>query len=281
MVIQGFVYVANTEAYVAEALFSVRSLRRHMPSASVSLIAPRGLWNQVDGFFDHLIEPTLPDMTPIVKNDAHLAPYERVAFIDTDTYFTADYMECFRVLERNDLALAHEPARGWDYPTDVPRAFCELNTGVILFNNNAKVKAFFTAWLERYRHLLAKHQFRADQNSFRETLWESNEIRFCVLPTEFHAIIGKPLALAWEARLLHGRGSLEQAHRLLNQRIGFRAYMPGIGCLISFRGRKALLFDVIRLLGGYVLGFLYPDRLCNTEFSGMKKPHNWFAGEEP
>jgi hypothetical protein len=63
----GFVYVANTEAYIIEAIASAQSLRRHMPKAAVSLIAPEQLWPHRPDLFNTLIRPTAPPTTIFVS----------------------------------------------------------------------------------------------------------------------------------------------------------------------------------------------------------------------
>lgn len=276
---RGYVYVANTQAYLAEALTSLRTLRTAMPGASVALIAPRNLWQASGDAFDYLIEPTLEDQTPIVKNDAHLAPFDQVAFVDTDTRFLSDHTMVFGILESFDIAAVHEPTRGWDYPTTAPKAFCELNTGLIVFRNNTKVRQFFGRWLTTYRQMLAAQGLRNDQPSFRQTLWDSPEIRVAVMPSEFHAIVGKPCAIAWDALLIHGRDDLKRAGERLNARSGYRAYLPGVGCAYPFSGRRQLLRDWLRLNASYLAGFLRPRKRFGPPQSAHPTPHRWYLGE--
>jgi hypothetical protein len=274
----GFVYVANTEAYITEAIASAESLRRHMPQAAVSLIAPEQLWPHRPDLFNTLIRPTRTEKTPIVKNDAPLASYGRVAFIDTDTRFAADFMECFDVLDRFDLALAHEPTRGWNYETSAARAFCELNTGVILFRNTLPVRTFFAQWLIHYQSMLTELGLRNDQPSFRQALWENSGLSLCTLPTEFHCIVGKPVSLAWEVRLIHGRGDLSYDEKLINAQLGYRSYIRGIGCFTPYAGRLKLLRDWLRLTRRFAKGFFSPG-VFDVEFTRIPLPHKWHLGE--
>ena len=273
----GFVYVANTLAYVLEAKASLRSLRLHHPAAKVALVAPENLWADAQGF-DIYVEPDLHDRTPIVKLDARKVPFERVCFLDTDTRVTGDMAQAFSLLNRYDICLAHEPTRGWDYEIAAPLAFCELNTGVIYFRRTDKVLAFFDLWLALYRTMLAEQGLRNDQPAFRRALWEASEINAWVLPSEFHAIVGKPVSIAWNARLLHGRANLASVEQLINAKMGCRTYVPGVGCLYPFRGRKGLLLDWFRLTIRYFLHFV---RHNNSLELGAKQPqpHRWHLGE--
>lgn len=279
LVERGFVYVANTRAYIDEAVSSVRSLKAVMPDELAALIAPRSLWEEARSYFDLLIEPTLADQTPIVKNDAPLAPFKRVVFVDTDTRFLMNYSRVFDILDAFDIAAAHEPTRGWDYSTSAAIPFCELNTGLIAFNNVPHVRDFFAQWLVNYRKMLQDQGLRNDQPSFRQTLWERRDIRLAVLPTEFHAIVGKPCYLAWDALMLHGRGDLVLAGNQINRSSGYRAYLPGLGCLFPFTGRRRLLLDWLRLTRSVAKGILHPNQSFGMVPVGRRLPHRWYLGE--
>lgn len=276
---RGYVYVANTEAYIQEALRSAKSLKKAMPSAQIALIAPEPLWISTNSIFDFLIKPELDDRTPIVKNEAPKAPFDEVAFVDTDTRFLGDHSTVFDVLGAFDIAAAHEPTRGWDYPSKAPNVFCELNTGVLVFRNSPKVRRFFENWLQNYRQMLAEHGLRNDQPSFRQTLWESPDIRLAVLPSEFHAIVSKPCSVAWKALLLHGRDDLERTGQLINAQLGYRAYLPGIGCSYPFAGRRQLIRDWRRLNAAIVAGLLRPLKRFGPPDTDGPSPHQWYLGE--
>ncbi len=276
---RGYVYVANTEAYILEALRSAKSLKRFMPSAQIALVAPKVLWELSGGIFDFLILPDLEDRTPIVKNDAIKAPFDEVAFIDTDTLFIGDHSHVFDVLEAFDIAAAHEPTRGWDYRISAAKSFCELNTGVLVFRNTPKVRQFFSRWLLIYRNMLAEQDLRNDQPSFRQALWEIQDIRLAVLPSEFHAIVGKPCSIAWDALLLHGRDDLVRAGRLINSKLGYRAFLPGIGCVYPFSGRRQLMRDWFRISLSMFIGLIDPTKRFGPPASGNPSPHRWHLGE--
>jgi len=275
----GFCYVANTAAYLAEALLSITSLKHHMPEARVCVIAPAAL-QQPHPLIADWRAPTLGDKTPIVKNDATLAPYDRVVFVDTDTRFLAPMMDVFPILDGFDLAAAHEPTRGWDYPTPAPAAFCELNTGVLVFKNTPKIREFFGFWLNEYRRLMAEQNLRNDQPAFRNALWLNPSIRLATLPPEFHCIIGKPVSLAWEARLIHDRGSnLTFVNAELNRTVGYRAFLPGLGSFFPFCGRRQWIRQWGRLSANWLLVLINPNRLKGS--ARQAKPHQWHLGETP
>lgn len=234
----GFVYVVNTQKYLEEALVSLASLRRHMPSAAVAIIThehlfredPSVCWVPLSQNYD----------TPIVKCEAIRCPFDRFVFLDTDTRVVRDVSKIFEPLDAFDCALAHEPTRGWDYLTKSPDAFCELNTGVMAFRKSHAVAEFFELWRATYDRMRAEQGLLNDQPSFREALWSSENIRLCTLPSEFHLVTGKPAYIAWDAHILHGRDNLAAVESVVNRCTGPRALMPTYGLLMPCNGRKSL-----------------------------------------
>lgn len=272
----GFCYVASTEGYIKEAEISISSLRRVMPNAQIAMVAPRHLWRR-DLLIDQWIDlPAGLPAAPIVKTSARLAPYERVIFIDTDTYVAGDLSDLFRLLDNFDLAVAHEPTRGWDYTTSAPLAFCELNTGVIVFRNDARVGEFFTTWEKQFAIMRQEQELTNDQPSFRTTLWENSDLRFTTLPSEYHLICGKPVAIAWEARLLHSRGNIEQMASVINGELGPRIFVEGWGILRGYRGRRLWIADYLTLTRNFLRVLLRP-----TSLQSRRSPVAWGAKKCP
>ena len=244
----GFVYVATGAAYLPEALQSAATLRRQHPEIPICLITdcpPPEL-----GPFTEIRRPASPVAhKPIDKLLAYEAPYERVIFLDTDTHVVDDLSPVFRVLERFDLALLQDVNRGWNYELpDVPLAFSEFNTGVIAFRRSDAVAQFFRDWRANYLRLRAELNLVNDQPSFRCTLFHS-PLRVAPLPNEFHFLGDFPNSTLWKVRLIHGRGDYARIERQVNEHLGLRAYVPELGVLPAYAGRKRLLTHLIRLLG--------------------------------
>jgi hypothetical protein len=235
----GFCYVANTEGYIEEALRSVASLRRASPSCPITIIAPRTLFRDHSDIMSWIELPADIPAGPIVKAAARFAPYDRVIFIDTDTFITDDFSDLFSILDAFDIAAAHEPARGWDYLTPVPRAFCELNTGVLVFRNSDKIAQFFSDWTANYSAIGLKN----DQPAFRLTLWQRPDIRVATLPSEYNIVCGKAAALMWNALVIHGRSDLERIALEINSEFGPRAFVPNRGVFFGYRGRRRWLIE--------------------------------------
>jgi Nucleotide-diphospho-sugar transferase len=235
----GFCYVANTEGYIQEALRSAASLRRASPGHPVAMIAPRTLFRDHPDILSWIELPANIPAGPIVKAAARFAPYDRVIFIDTDTFITDDLSDLFLILDAFDIAAAHEPTRGWDYPTPAPGAFCELNTGVLVFRNSDKIAQLFSDWTANYAAIGLKN----DQPAFRLTLWQRPDIRIATLPSEYNMVCGKASALAWKALIIHGRYDLERIALEINSELGPRAFVPNRGVFFGYRGRRQWLIE--------------------------------------
>ena len=272
----GFCYVADRIGYIDEAVASAKSLKEHMPAAEVALICPEALF-PANSLFDHHIVSREELKGPVAKAQVIEAPFDRVMLLDTDTLVARDLSGTFRVLEQFDIAAAHEPTRGWDYRCEAPPAFCEFNTGVVLFRKNAQVQRFFERWLEHYQRMRESDGLINDQPAFRSAVWESCSLRIATLPSEFHCIVGKPVSIAWEARLLHGRGNLRKVEQEINSRVGYRAFVPGWGQLRGYSGRRQLLRDYCALSRNFWRRFLFNAREMET--SG-EPPVQWGRGTE-
>lgn len=236
----GFVYVATGDGYLAEARRSAESVRHHHPQLPICLVTDQE--HAAGGPFTEIRRPRGPvGHQPIDKLLAIEAPYERCIFLDTDTFVLDDLSPVFEVLERFDLAAHQDVNRGWNYTLpDVPLAFSEFNTGVIAFRNAPAVQDFFRAWRGEYEQLHREFGFVNDQPAFRRTLFHS-ALRVAPLPSEFHFLGNFPNAALWNVRLIHARGDYARIAREANGTLGSRAYIPNVGVVPAYAGRKAWL----------------------------------------
>ncbi len=247
---RGFVYVATGAGYVEEAMHSARSLARLHPGYPICLITDRGL------------APGSPFTSVMVRDDvlrkpidkllAIHCPFHRVIFLDSDTRSFGDLTPIFDVLDHFDLAALQDVNRGWDYELPgVPACFTEFNTGVLAFKKSSAVLEFFNRWRSDYERLQQQQphlNLNADQPAFRYALYHS-KLRIAPLPSEFHFISNFPNAALWRVRLIHGRGNYELIERQVNEIMGPRAYVPSLGVLQGFCGRKAWLLSACRWFG--------------------------------
>jgi hypothetical protein len=269
-----FVYVATGEGYVREAVHSGATLRRHHPEIPIYLLTdcpPKEA-----GPFTEVLRPRgLVEHSPIDKLLAYEAPHERVVFLDSDTHVLGDLTSMFEVLDTFDIALLQEVSRGWDYQLPgVPLAFPEFNTGVVAFRKSDEMKSFFEEWrvnFARFHETLLKRGTPfTDQPSLRYTLFHS-KLRVATLPSEYHFFGDYPNYIMWKALLLHGRGNYERVARQVNEQLGYRAYLPQIGVVTSYQGKKKLLSDWLRLTRR-MLRLL----VCGSENVNSKRPSMWW-----
>lgn len=241
---RGFVYVATGTAYLAEAQRSAASLRRHHRDIPICLVTDRAPADRTP--FDEIMLRADAQQKPIDKLLAWHCPYERAVFLDTDTCIFGDLSPLFDLLDRFDLAVLQDVNRGWSYELPgVPACFTEFNTGVIAFRRTPGVGAFFANWRRNHEHLGRTGGFVNDQPAFRQTLYAS-DLRVAPLPSEFHFLANFPNALLWKVRLIHARGNLEEMARQIDERLGCRVFIPEVGVVTRFAGRRRWLGETWR-----------------------------------
>lgn len=265
----GYVYVATGEGYVREAEMSARSLRAISPAAKICLITD--LPRSSDAPFDTVIVRADVQRNTADKLLAIDAPYDRIVFLDTDTFVCGPLDELFALVERFDLALLQENQRGWDYELPgVPLAFPEYNTGVIAFRRTPEVRAFFAAWRESYERLRAEKGLKSDQPAFRAALFHSS-LRVATIPSEFHFLGNVPNYAMWQVRLVHGRGDLPRIAALVNEQLGPRAFVPLVGVMRGYRGRRTWMAQLVRFAARTLRLLVRPPRDPSS-----LTPHKWW-----
>ena len=245
---RGYVYVANGEGYVEEAVRSARSLKKVQPDAKVCLLTKNEVSDKV---FDIVQKPSFTMCLPIDKVCAIEAPFEEIIYLDTDTYVVSNISDIFELLENFDLALLPALQRGWNYSLPgVPKVFSEFNTGVIAFRNTNKVKSFFHEWKSYHEEVQKDSDFpdrNADQPAFRSVLFHS-DLRVAPLPSEYHFRGHLPNYLMWDAKIIHCRGDLENISNIVNKELGARVYIPNFGIYGRYSGKRKVIRQFIQFL---------------------------------
>lgn len=222
----GVIYVAQGAGYLDLAIASARSLRALTPGLPIDLFCSEPVPGELLGgaVFDQL-QP-IPDGAPRAKIACMpLSRFERTLFLDCDTLVVKPLGDLFQILDRFELALAHDVRRisalvREGYAAETPYAFPQLNTGVLLYRRSAATQGFFADWARRYLEAgLAR-----DQVTFKDLIW-SSDIRFYVLPPEFNLrrvtemdgwepLDALPTIIHSHRLLQHLRGGGERVHRL-------------------------------------------------------------------
>jgi Nucleotide-diphospho-sugar transferase len=181
----GVVLVATgAETYIALAARAAASVKRHCPGLAVDLFTDQARELPV---FDRIHR--LPDPWFRSKIDGLMASrFQRTLYMDADMLALADFRDVFELLERFDVALAHDWFRNsplhhtfWRKP--LPAAFPQFNGGLIAIRRTPATTAFLEAWKAAVRST----DTGRDQISLRELLWES-ELRIATLPEEYNLL---------------------------------------------------------------------------------------------
>jgi len=181
---RGVIYVASGPDYRALAEASARSLRQVEPDLSVDLFTDEPAAVAAD-LFDAV--HAIADPHPRSKLDClGRTRFERTLYLDADTLVLAPLGDLFDVLERFDLAVAHDVRRATELIREsqgsaTPYAFPQLNGGVVLYRRSARMLDFLAEWARRF----ADSGGTRDQPVLKSMLWES-DLRFWVLPPEFN-----------------------------------------------------------------------------------------------
>lgn len=203
----GVIYVAEGPDYYDLAVQSARSLKQHNPDVLVDIFTDQ---NDRTNLFDRIM--LIPKGPTHKLASLPQSRFSRTLYLDCDTLVLAPFGDLFDLLDRFDLAVAHDVRRasslireGWEVET--PYAFPQMNAGVMLYSNTASMRAFLRDWQVAY----AKAGRKRDQVTFRDLLWRSR-LQFYVLPEEFNLRRTTQLD-AWEP--LDVRPTIIHSHRLL------------------------------------------------------------------
>jgi len=202
----GFVYIATGARFIEEAKASVASLKQHMPTAMTCCFTDD--INSARPYFDDVQLISSPYRNFFEKiPPLSLSPFDRTIFVDTDTIFAANMCDVFDLLSRFEIAVASDPF--FCGPSGIPACFSHLNTGLIAYQNTARVRAFFQSWFTDYQQEFnssADKKGCHDQISFQRALYNS-DLRLYILPTEYNfRIVCPQLVRIWApVKMMHAR----------------------------------------------------------------------------
>jgi hypothetical protein len=181
---RGVILAATGSAYRAMARNAAEGVKRHCSNLPIHLYADA---EDPAPCFDRV--RLLADPWRRSKIDAMLdAPFDRNLYLDADVFVVADVSDLFQLLDRFDIALAHDQERNgphgraiWRRP--FPASFPQFNSGVIVFRRCDAVLSLMGAWREAVRG----DALPRDQAALRELLWDS-DLRIATLPPEFNLL---------------------------------------------------------------------------------------------
>jgi hypothetical protein len=200
-------WIATGQRYIKEARRSAHRLSTVMPDLSRWLITDKetetGIFDGVMVVQDRKSDYWYLDSTRYFNASLGL-PYDKLLYLDTDTFVIDPIYDFLGVLEKFELVAVHAPGRRTcPSDNDLPDAFCEINVGVMAFWNDIQITNLFYDWLKRYE--AKKDVFRNnDQGPLREALWHS-EMPFYVAPPEYNCRFAFGGFARERVKVLHGR----------------------------------------------------------------------------
>lgn len=183
----GIFFIAFGDKYVNEAIHAAKSIKQR--SNIKTAICCDKISQAGKDFFDD-VQIIKPEHIRAKVDFLDQTPFENTLYLDSDTEIAEDISYIFGILDKYDLAMAHDFARKrarWskeipEYAA-IPEGFSEFGGGVILYN---KTRA--RDFIEKWRHYFYRNFHKTngwDQASLRIAAWESL-CSIYVLPTEYN-----------------------------------------------------------------------------------------------
>ncbi len=209
---KGIIFIAIGENWRQEAILAASKVRQFMPGIPITVFTDHFFNSPV---FDE-VRVAQPGSNPLLTKTLWMSqsPYEQTLFLDTDILLCDNIDDIFMLLDRFDLAVPHAPYRltgmGLSIPlpdfltSDIPACFPGMNTGMILFNRSQKIQEFLNHWGEYHLKLCTISPKAPNQPAFRTALYRS-DLRFAIIPEEYHCRFIYPFKVCGKVKALHGR----------------------------------------------------------------------------
>lgn len=178
----GVVFCAAGAHYVAMARAAAEGVRRTDPGLPCDLFTDAR--DPVEGF-DRTVPLSGDGRRPKIEA-MRRSRFERTLFLDADVFVVNPVGPALALLDRFDIALAHDFERNSPHGRRIwreaiPASFPQFNSGVIAMRRSEGVLSLLDAWAEG----LEAAGGGRDQPVLRELLWRS-DLRIATLPPEFN-----------------------------------------------------------------------------------------------
>jgi hypothetical protein len=159
--------------------------------------------------------------------------------MDADTFVCDRLDEVFKSLDKYDIASTMSVSWNTRKMGGIPDCFPELAFGVFWWRKNNNTDALF----QQIGKLLEMRTGGCDEPFVRMALYQSDNIRFYVLPWEYNCLYTHPCYLYDKVKIMHGHSKdIEQDAEIINTKV-YEDYPPWKRILT---GTKVLLFKKLR-----------------------------------
>lgn len=220
MLKQGYLYVTSGKKYLNEAVHSVKSLKKVVPTAHATLITTDSISTTDFDRVIHLKEVSATNWKTGLAfkvKGLQLTPYEQTFFVDSDTYFLDSCTELFDLLHYFDVLMTQAPGDTSTVTIDnqVLLGYYPYNSGVIVYKKTPTFEAFLQKWEQTWAE--KRGLYGGDQGALIDALLYFN-LRIYTLPniynfrSPFYATI-----MPKKVKLIHGRHKdFEKIGNILN-----------------------------------------------------------------
>lgn len=181
---RGVIFAATGDRHVRLVQRAAESLRRIHSHLEIDLFTDSA-GRDIGAPFSRVVE--LEDVWFRSKIDAmRLTRFEHTIYLDADVIVIADIEDVFDLLDRFDIAAAHDQEANSAHGTkiwreELPACFPQFNSGVLVYRAVPAVLDLIREWGEVVR----TEEHKRDQPALRELLWQS-DLRINTLPAEYN-----------------------------------------------------------------------------------------------
>jgi hypothetical protein len=178
----GVLFIVTGTHYTAAAEQAARSVAQTNPWLKIGIFSDQEVTDPVFSFVGKIQGEDSRRKHEYVG----LSPFSNTLYLDSDVRVVDDLSDLFRLLDRYEIAGAHvryrsSPRRLGKHRLDIPKAFPQVNCGVLLYKKCPAIDALFQSWADLYR----EGGFTRDQIPFREALWGS-QVKFYAFASEYN-----------------------------------------------------------------------------------------------
>jgi lipopolysaccharide biosynthesis glycosyltransferase len=204
----GFLYVANKQKFVDEAMISAQSLRDYSKLPIAMVCTKELAVNEVLSFFDIVITNEEINKHIYLSKIIGIqqSPFNKTIFLDCDIFVCADITPLFELLDMADIATTQEKI--YHTTNGIPNMrfkdiIPEFNSGFIVLKKNKVTDKILSDWLR----ICLQYKILNDMPGLREAILENfNKINYFILPEEFNSHgYSTMLILNGEVKIIHER----------------------------------------------------------------------------